>query len=210
MFGFGLRYSICLMTTALMPLAAQSTGRIAGTLLDPEESLVVSARVLCQNASTGLRYEGLSNEEGLFRFAELPIGDYYVMVTSPDPEDDGAQGHRTSHSPNRGACHEARNWPGQRIGAGDGCGDDDVFDVRGLIVPRRHPAILFGDGGTCKSYLALYVAGRLAEQDFTTALFDWALVSKIIVTASSGFFLMECRGYFTQSASGPWYTKPIA
>lgn len=53
--------------------------------------------------------------------------------------------------------------------------DDDLFVVDGLALPRRHPSIMFGDGGTGKSYLALYVAGRIAEQDVPVALFDWEL-----------------------------------
>jgi hypothetical protein len=53
--------------------------------------------------------------------------------------------------------------------------DNDVFNVHGLIVPKRHPSILFGDGGTGKSYVALYFAGRLAESGTPVALFDWEL-----------------------------------
>jgi hypothetical protein len=54
-------------------------------------------------------------------------------------------------------------------------GPDDALRVEGLSLPRRHPAILFGDGGTCKSYLGLYLAGRLAEQGLRVALWDWEL-----------------------------------
>jgi hypothetical protein len=53
--------------------------------------------------------------------------------------------------------------------------DDDVLTVEGLALPRRHPSILFGDGGAGKSYLGLYIAGRLAEQCVSVALFDWEL-----------------------------------
>jgi hypothetical protein len=55
--------------------------------------------------------------------------------------------------------------------------DDDIL-VEGLRFPRRHPTIIFGDGGAAKSYLALYLAGRLAEQGFTVALFDWELAGE--------------------------------
>lgn len=54
-------------------------------------------------------------------------------------------------------------------------GPDDALFVDGLSMPRRHPTILFGDGGSAKSYTALYVAGKLAQQGFTVALFDWEL-----------------------------------
>lgn len=52
---------------------------------------------------------------------------------------------------------------------------EDDFAIEGLAFPRRHPAILFGDGGSAKSYVALYLAGRLALQGVPVALFDWEL-----------------------------------
>ena len=48
------------------------------------------------------------------------------------------------------------------------------FGVYGLTIPQRHPSILFGDGGSAKSYLALGIAGHLAE-DTRVAYFDWEL-----------------------------------
>jgi hypothetical protein len=53
--------------------------------------------------------------------------------------------------------------------------NDDMLEVEGFSLPRRHPAILFGDGGALKSYLALYVAGRIAEKGVSVAFFDWEL-----------------------------------
>jgi hypothetical protein len=52
---------------------------------------------------------------------------------------------------------------------------DDVFEVDGFALPRRHPSILFGDGGAAKSYLLLYYLGELARRGFRVALFDWEL-----------------------------------
>jgi hypothetical protein len=52
---------------------------------------------------------------------------------------------------------------------------DDMLVVEGFALPKRHPAILFGDGGTGKSYLGLYLAGRIAEKGLAVALFDWEL-----------------------------------
>ncbi len=54
-------------------------------------------------------------------------------------------------------------------------GADDSLRIEGLSIPRRHPSILFGDGGSAKSYLALYLAGQLAEQGLSVGLFDWEL-----------------------------------
>ena len=53
--------------------------------------------------------------------------------------------------------------------------DNVTIEVDGLALPSRHPAILFGDGGSAKSYLGLYIAGRLAERGMRVALFDWEL-----------------------------------
>jgi DNA-binding CsgD family transcriptional regulator len=52
---------------------------------------------------------------------------------------------------------------------------DDVLTVDGFTLPRRHSSILFGDGGTAKSYFELYVLGRLALEGLRVALFDWEL-----------------------------------
>lgn len=54
---------------------------------------------------------------------------------------------------------------------------EDHYVVDGLVLPRRHPAILFGDGGSAKSYLALWLAGRLSEQGVLPAIFDWELAA---------------------------------
>jgi len=50
-----------------------------------------------------------------------------------------------------------------------------LFDVEGFRLPKKHPAILFGDGGSAKSYLALYYIGRLALDGLKVAFFDWEL-----------------------------------
>ena len=52
---------------------------------------------------------------------------------------------------------------------------DDDFEVEGLQLLKDHPVILFGDGGAAKSYLALYLAGRLAERGLRVGVFDWEL-----------------------------------
>jgi hypothetical protein len=52
---------------------------------------------------------------------------------------------------------------------------DQQHDVAGLRVPQHHATILFGDGGTVKSYLSLYAGGALAQRGVRVALFDWEL-----------------------------------
>lgn len=49
------------------------------------------------------------------------------------------------------------------------------YCIDGFVFPKRHPSILFGDGGTGKSYVALYLAGNMAMTGLNVALFDWEL-----------------------------------
>jgi hypothetical protein len=55
---------------------------------------------------------------------------------------------------------------------------DDAITIEGLILPRRHPAFIFGDGGAAKSYTGLYLAGRMVEKGLAVALFDWELAGE--------------------------------
>src|SRR5262249_44047573 len=50
---------------------------------------------------------------------------------------------------------------------------DEALVVDGLPLLRRHPLILFGDGGSAKSLLALHVAGRLDQIGIRTGYLDW-------------------------------------
>lgn len=54
----------------------------------------------------------------------------------------------------------------------------ESFEVDGLPLLPRHPVVLFGDGGTAKSYLALYIAGRMAERGRSVGFFDWELAGE--------------------------------
>lgn len=55
---------------------------------------------------------------------------------------------------------------------------DDGLEIEGLTLLRRHPSLIFGDGGAAKSYLCLYLARRLAERGMRVALFDWELAGE--------------------------------
>jgi hypothetical protein len=50
---------------------------------------------------------------------------------------------------------------------------DAFFDVEGFRAPKHLPTIIFGDGGTAKSYYALWIAGQLAQLDVRVGFFDW-------------------------------------
>jgi hypothetical protein len=50
---------------------------------------------------------------------------------------------------------------------------DEDLAVDGIRLLRRHPMILFGDGGVAKSMLALYLAGRLDRMGLRVLYADW-------------------------------------
>jgi hypothetical protein len=53
--------------------------------------------------------------------------------------------------------------------------DDLFFNLDGWPLLTRHHSILFGDGDSCKSYLALWVAGRMAQAGRRVLVLDWEL-----------------------------------
>ena len=55
---------------------------------------------------------------------------------------------------------------------------DESHVIDGLPLLARHPMILFGDGGTAKSYLALYLAGRAEREGLRVAVYDWELAAE--------------------------------
>ncbi len=50
---------------------------------------------------------------------------------------------------------------------------DAAWVVHGLPILREQPEIVFGDGGSGKSILALSIAGELAQRDIPTLYCDW-------------------------------------
>lgn len=56
--------------------------------------------------------------------------------------------------------------------------DNETVEVNGLVLPRHYPSIVFGDGGSAKSYLALYAGGMLADNGIRVALFDWEMAGE--------------------------------
>src|SRR5262245_52405218 len=60
--------------------AQTATGTIGGTILDPQGSVIVGARIEIRNEATGAHRESLSNAEGLFLAAALMPGSYELTV----------------------------------------------------------------------------------------------------------------------------------
>lgn len=70
---------------------------------------------------------------------------------------------------------ERNGMPPTRLAALPRPPAEEALNVDGFVLLGRHPVILFGDGGTAKSYLALYAAGTLAQRGRRVAMFDWEL-----------------------------------
>ncbi len=54
-------------------------------------------------------------------------------------------------------------------------GPEAVTSVEGIALPLAHPTIPFGDGGTGKSLIALYIAGTFAARQIPVLYADWEL-----------------------------------
>src|SRR2546423_3214023 len=70
---------ICLVA---LPAHAQTfRGTILGTVTDPNGALVPGAKVTAKNIGTGIERETVTDGEGNYTLAELPIGTYEVKAT---------------------------------------------------------------------------------------------------------------------------------
>lgn len=52
-------------------------------------------------------------------------------------------------------------------------GSGHMMTFEGVRLPTKHPTIIFGDGGSAKSYFALYWAGQMVERGMQVLYCDW-------------------------------------
>ncbi|MFO7692579.1 MAG: TonB-dependent receptor [Vicinamibacterales bacterium] len=75
----------CLVLLAgAFPSAARAQANFAslsGTLSDSSGGVLPGVAVICKNVRTGQTRESVTNEIGIFRFADLPIGQYEITAT---------------------------------------------------------------------------------------------------------------------------------
>src|SRR5712691_8261182 len=75
---------ILFILTIPSALLGQSTaGSIAGTIADPQDAVIVGARVALENVATGIRIEVFSDAVGGYSGFPLSPGRYDVRVTAP-------------------------------------------------------------------------------------------------------------------------------
>src|ERR1700749_2803823 len=63
------------------PAWAQTiNGNIVGTVTDEQGAAVPGATITVTNVATGAERTAMTNEEGLYRIAGLPVGNYSVKI----------------------------------------------------------------------------------------------------------------------------------
>jgi hypothetical protein len=73
--------TILLVLTLTLPSSAQNaTGRITGVVTDPQGAAVPGAKVRVTNAGTNVRWDTVTNADGVYQVLDLPIGNYKVAV----------------------------------------------------------------------------------------------------------------------------------
>src|ERR1700759_4689891 len=63
-----------------VPLLAQSTGSIRGTVTDQAGSVIANASTTLTETNTQLTRSAQSNSDGIFVFSDLPVGNYTLTV----------------------------------------------------------------------------------------------------------------------------------
>ncbi len=63
--------------------AVDTNGRIKGTVTDPTSAVIAGANVTATNLLTGVKYTTVSQKDGGYFFAQLPIGSYKITVAAP-------------------------------------------------------------------------------------------------------------------------------
>ncbi|MGH9700171.1 MAG: TonB-dependent receptor domain-containing protein [Candidatus Acidiferrales bacterium] len=85
---------IAFFLIAIPSPAQNSTGRIVGTITDPQGSVVPGAKVVATNAGTNAHWNTLTGQDGAYEVLDLPIGNYTIavekagftkIVTDPQP-----------------------------------------------------------------------------------------------------------------------------
>ena len=79
---FGLKYALLLWAVPAALWAAEPTGSIAGSVLDPSGAAIVAASITATNLSTGLTRQTTTAADGGYLFPLLPVGTYSVQAAA--------------------------------------------------------------------------------------------------------------------------------
>ena len=71
---------LCLIAVAGRAQAQQTTGTIAGRVLDEQKAAIPCATITAKNESTGFARHEVSDSEGVYRITGLPVGSYALSI----------------------------------------------------------------------------------------------------------------------------------
>ena len=71
---------VVLLCNATPAWGQEVTASITGTVMDPSGAAVAGATVTARSVERGLTYTAVTNESGIYRIAQLPVGSYELKV----------------------------------------------------------------------------------------------------------------------------------
>jgi hypothetical protein len=74
------RSFVCLLVFAAAALAQNDRGAVTGTVTDPTDAAVPSAKLVLRNTATGARSETQTTLSGNYAFTSIPVGTYDLTV----------------------------------------------------------------------------------------------------------------------------------
>src|SRR5580693_246681 len=74
---------LALLCGASAAWAQDVTATITGTVTDPSGGAVVGANVTAKSVERGVTYTAVTNEAGLYRILQLPVGNYELRLEKP-------------------------------------------------------------------------------------------------------------------------------
>src|SRR5207253_6337165 len=78
--GLSILALLALLCTANPAWGQEVTASITGTVSDPTGAAVAGATVTAKSVERGLTYTAVTNESGIYRIAQLPVGSYELKV----------------------------------------------------------------------------------------------------------------------------------
>src|SRR5438445_2641225 len=83
--GLGLIFLalVALLCTENPAWGQEVTASITGTVSDPTGAAIVGATVTVRSVERGLTYTAVTNDSGIYRIAQLPVGSYELKVEKP-------------------------------------------------------------------------------------------------------------------------------
>jgi hypothetical protein len=79
--AFPLRLLVVVALLVTSAVTQSPNGIISGLVLDPSGGAIAGADILIVNDATGVKYPGITNDEGIYAVPNLPPGPYRIQVS---------------------------------------------------------------------------------------------------------------------------------